>query len=184
MRPHASQRNHWAQLGIYACALLLPPLALGAALYSMLPPPEDEPSPPAAAQAAGRDGPLSSSSMGLSAAAADGQVAAGNRIAPSVNGQLPIIGPPAAGMAQRGDQQATAAPGALQGVPFRVSAAPAVAPAADAQASAAPVPAEGLPAAAAPPKRARRNGPRHQPEQYPLKVFLQRIGILPRDGRG
>ena len=42
MRPNATRRDHWAQLGIGAVALLLPPLALGAALYSMLAPPDGE----------------------------------------------------------------------------------------------------------------------------------------------
>jgi hypothetical protein len=41
MRPNATQRNHWAQVGIGACALLLPPLTLGAALYSMLATPDE-----------------------------------------------------------------------------------------------------------------------------------------------
>jgi hypothetical protein len=33
-----TRRNVWAQLGVSACALLLPPMALGAAVYSLLPP--------------------------------------------------------------------------------------------------------------------------------------------------
>jgi len=40
-RPGATQRNIWAQLAISACALLLPPMALGAAVYSLLPARED-----------------------------------------------------------------------------------------------------------------------------------------------
>jgi len=36
-RSKTTQRNIWAQLGVSACALLLPPMALGAAVYSMLP---------------------------------------------------------------------------------------------------------------------------------------------------
>jgi len=34
---HKTQRNLWAQLSISACVLLLPPMALGAAVFSMLP---------------------------------------------------------------------------------------------------------------------------------------------------
>jgi hypothetical protein len=41
MRLDTTQRSKWAQLRIGACALLLPPLTLGAALFSMLAPPED-----------------------------------------------------------------------------------------------------------------------------------------------
>ncbi len=37
MRSNTTQRNIWAQLSVSACALLLPPMALGAAVYSMLP---------------------------------------------------------------------------------------------------------------------------------------------------
>ena len=36
-----TQRNIWAQLSISACALLLPPIALGAAVFSMLPARDD-----------------------------------------------------------------------------------------------------------------------------------------------
>jgi len=36
MRSNTTERNIWAQLGLSACAVVLPPLALGAALYSML----------------------------------------------------------------------------------------------------------------------------------------------------
>jgi hypothetical protein len=37
MRSNTTQQNIWAQLGVSACALLLPPMALGAAVFSMLP---------------------------------------------------------------------------------------------------------------------------------------------------
>src|SRR6516165_8585516 len=51
MRPNATRRDHWAQLGIGAAALLLPPLALGAAFYSMLAAPDEEVTGPAVVQA-------------------------------------------------------------------------------------------------------------------------------------
>ncbi len=49
MRPNVTQQNPWAQVGIVACALLLPPLALGAALYSMLAAPDEGATHPAGA---------------------------------------------------------------------------------------------------------------------------------------
>jgi len=51
MRPNTTQRNHWAQAGIGACALLVPPLTLGAALYSMLATPDEGTARPDAAVA-------------------------------------------------------------------------------------------------------------------------------------
>ena len=36
MRSNTTERNIWAQLGLSACAVVVPPIALGAALYSML----------------------------------------------------------------------------------------------------------------------------------------------------
>jgi hypothetical protein len=41
MWSHTTQRRHWAHIRIGACALLLPPLTLGAALYSMLTAPDE-----------------------------------------------------------------------------------------------------------------------------------------------
>jgi hypothetical protein len=41
MRANMTQRDNWAQIRIGACALLLPPLTLGAAFYSMLATPEE-----------------------------------------------------------------------------------------------------------------------------------------------
>jgi hypothetical protein len=185
MRPHAPRGNHWVQLGIYACALLLPPLALGAALYSMLTPPDDDASVPAAAQTALRDSlqpthgddPRSSPPIGLPAALADGQVAALSGVLPAANGPS-IVSAPIAAMARSGDQRA--AQGPVQGIPFRVATAPAAEP----RVSAGLVPAEGPPKTAPTPKRPRRNAQLHQQQTFSFKVFLQQIGILPRDGRG
>lgn len=47
-RSRAKQRNIWAQVGVSAAVLLLPPIALGAAVYAMLPAREEAPAPPAA----------------------------------------------------------------------------------------------------------------------------------------
>src|SRR5260370_19335952 len=53
MWSNTTQRRHWAHVRIGACALLLPPLTLGAALYSMLPPPDEGTAgPPVAAAGA------------------------------------------------------------------------------------------------------------------------------------
>ena len=41
MRAYIAQRDKWTQIRIGACALLLPPLTLGAAFYSMLSTPEE-----------------------------------------------------------------------------------------------------------------------------------------------
>ena len=52
MRSNTTQQNIWAQLGVSACALLLPPMALGAAVFSMLPARNDgRPAPSSAAEA-------------------------------------------------------------------------------------------------------------------------------------
>jgi hypothetical protein len=40
-RARAARRNIWTQIGVSACVLLLPPMALGAAVYSMLPSRDD-----------------------------------------------------------------------------------------------------------------------------------------------
>jgi hypothetical protein len=82
MRPNTTQRNHWAQVRIGACALLVPPLTLGAALYSMLATPDDGTAPPAATaarDAAGEPEPLRGT-MQPWAASADPQPAAAQAI--------------------------------------------------------------------------------------------------------
>jgi len=48
MRSNTTQRNIWAQFSVSACAVLLPPIALGAVLYSMLPARDDSAERPAA----------------------------------------------------------------------------------------------------------------------------------------
>lgn len=53
MWSNTTQRKHWAHIRIGACALLLPPLTLGAALYSMLTSPDEGTArPPVAAAGA------------------------------------------------------------------------------------------------------------------------------------
>jgi hypothetical protein len=52
MRSNTTQRSYWAQFSVGACALVLPPLTLGAAFYSMLASPDEgaaRPTPPISA---------------------------------------------------------------------------------------------------------------------------------------
>jgi hypothetical protein len=51
MRSNTTQRKHWAHIRIGAFALLLPPVTLGAALYSMLSTPDEGTARPSAAAA-------------------------------------------------------------------------------------------------------------------------------------
>lgn len=55
MQSNATQRNMWAQLGVSACALLLPAMVLGAAVYSLLPSRDGSAGRPAAGGGAGAD---------------------------------------------------------------------------------------------------------------------------------
>jgi hypothetical protein len=50
-RARAARRNIWTQVGVSACVLLLPPMALGAAVYAMLPARDDGAVRPLAANA-------------------------------------------------------------------------------------------------------------------------------------
>jgi hypothetical protein len=172
MRPHATRRFDWAQLAMGACALLLPPLALGAAFYSMLDDGTTRPSeavlsidPPAA--------PVGLPATGLPAAA----------VSPPV-GQPPAS-LPAEGMARdQASMQGAPVQGApVQGAPVQVVTVPAVAvnpPWSATEGAASLSPAES--AAAPPPRRAISHRPqRQQPQQQqdPVKALLQQIGILP-----
>jgi hypothetical protein len=164
MRPHATRRTDWAQLGIGACALLLPPLALGAALYSMLAP-DDGTTRPAATEAVLSD---------------DGRQPARPADLLATSAVAPIAGPlPARSVAEGRSRLEQASPGA----PVQVPAVPAVAinPPAYAEGAAAPPPTESPPAAAAPRRSIHRNAPRQppQPQQDPLRTWLQQIGLLP-----
>jgi hypothetical protein len=202
MRPNTTQQNHWAQVGIGAGALLLPPLALGAALYSMLAAPEESPphrgggvagSPviaPASQRAAGADEqPPAIQPAKITDAPAESRIA---------------VPAPHAGM-DAGSKSAEEVARIWEQVPVRsmpVQIAPApIAPAAAAAAATAPPPvevespaagrpdAESPPAPSAPPqKRAVHRSAQRQQQQsqqaYPLKNWLQQIGILPRNTRG
>jgi hypothetical protein len=163
MRPLATRRFDWAQLAMVACGLLLPPLALGAALYSMLAPPDDGTTRPAEAEAVlPDDRPPPAAPVGLPATATS----------PPVGGRLPS----SLAAEGRAPDQAPA-----QGAPVvQVITVPAVAvnpPAYATEGAASPFPAES-PAA---PKRPIPHRTQRQPQQQqdPVKALLQQIGILP-----
>ena len=186
MRPHVTSQNTWAHLGIGACALLLPPLALGAALYSMLAAPEEGATRPTAAQA-------NTQAASPDTAAPIAQPAA----AEPVVGQPPV-GKTAADLARVWDQvsgQDGPVPsnqiGSVQVPPAQLNLAP-VNPVTSTQvamppsAAVNPRTAGGAPPAVdSPPtpttsKRANRRHAQRQQEEYPLQNWLQQIGILPR----
>jgi hypothetical protein len=183
MRPNATRRDHWAQLGIGAVALLLPPLALGAALYSMLAPPDEEVKGTAATQTAVQPpAPLTAADVEPAAlrppASQDVEevARAWNRL-----------------LAQGGSAQTAPAPtGSIQTGPVEIVPTPAAAvipPADAATGGVTPPAADSPPVPPAPPKRTvRRQAPR-QPQQdpYPVRTWLQQIGIqigiLPRNAK-
>jgi hypothetical protein len=165
MRPKATTRRfNWVQLGMGAGALLLPPLAIGAALYSMLAPPDEDFTRPAGAQAA---------------------VPPPAAVVPAAGKSTgDVTRPPGRGPVQGG--AAPAAPVQVAPVaPIQITTTAATANSGgDAEGSATPPAAESPPAA---PKRPHRRA-RTQQDPSPLKDWLQQMGIMPRsnakDGRG
>jgi hypothetical protein len=161
MRPKPTTRhNDWIQIGIGAGALLLPPLALGAALYSMLAPPAEDFTRPTVAQAAVPPLATAVSPAGKSTSEMTRPL-----------GHAPVQG-----------ASASAAP-----VQVAVTTAAGVNPSGEADGTAVALP----PAAENPPASPKRTVHRHarpQQDTFPLKNWLQQIGILPRntskDGRG
>jgi hypothetical protein len=157
MRPHKPRRNHWVQLGIGAAALLLPPLALGAAFYSMLAGPDEDRARPAQAAA---------------------QPAAA--VAPQPSAYQPQVGK-AADDAARPMEQGIPAPGA----PVQVAMTPGANPPVDVEGNASvPPAAENPPASAVPPKRPGTRRARQSQDPFPLKNWLQQIGNLLRNPHG
>jgi hypothetical protein len=167
MRPNVTRRNKWAELGIGACALLLPMLALGAAFYSMLATPDEGDAPsPAGAQAATQ------------------------AASPDMPGPMALIGQPAVGksaedVARKWDRVS------VQGGSVQVNSGPvtpvqvAAPPVAAVVPPGAATPAADSPSAAAAPKRPIRRHAQRQQEAFPLKSWLQEFGvefgILPRN---
>jgi hypothetical protein len=206
MRPNVTQQNPWAQFGIAACALVLPPLALGAALYSMLAAPEDGGTRPAGApvttQPALPDtpGPAALNTeppkVGAVVEPVVGQSAEEvarkwNQIL--VQGTPGQVGPGQVTSGQVTSGQANSGqitPGQVnldqlnsgQVNPVQVTSAQAAA-GNPRTAAGTPAPAEG-PLASPAPKRANRRHSRQQQEEYPLQNWLQQMGILPRNSSG
>jgi hypothetical protein len=172
MRPNATRRDHWAQLGIGAAALLLPPLALGAAFYSMLAPPDEEVTGAAAAQTMAQP-PTLPAATGVEPAALQSSAGQGvEEIARAWNrllaeGSSAQTVPAPTGPIQTGSVEVAPTPGA------------AVVPLAD-TGGVMPPAADSPPA---PPKRTvHRQAPRPpQQDPYPVRTWLQQIGILPRN---
>lgn len=161
MRPNENWRDTWGQIGIGACALLLPPLALGVAFYSML-----DDIGPGGAQAGAR---VADTSRPAATVARSATVAAG---APGGHARS---GRSVEHEARRPDRGGPAKTAPLPVPPVQITRIT-TRPAAAAKA------AEG----SAPPARKRvvRRRTQRQPQQEPfsLKNWLQQIGILPRDG--
>lgn len=173
MRPNATRRDHWGQVSIGAAALLLPPLALGAAFYSMLASPDEQVKGPAAVQTAA---PTVAAAEPAALQPPLGQHA---EDAARAWDRLPAQG----GVAQTGAAQT--GPISPTTPVHQVAATPAAAvnPPADAAAGGVTPPAADNPPA--PPKRtSHRQAPRQpQQDQYPLRTWLQQIGILPRNAK-
>jgi hypothetical protein len=174
MRPNSSRliatrrnttRSNWVQLGIGAGVLLLPPLALGAAFYAMLGPPDGGTADTAAVQtqAAVPDEPRHTAPAMIAAAPA-------------------VTEPPGKSAADNAqDDRGPARAGPLQVAV--TPAAPGGAAATPAAAGAAVTPAADPPPAA--PKRPAHHHAASRPQQqdpFPLRSWLQDIGLLARDG--
>jgi hypothetical protein len=155
MRPRATRQTDWTQLGMGACALVLPPLALGAALYSMLEPADGD-----VMRSGGADAVLPDHAQpaqtGLPMTAAGGPAGGGQQIrdtSASVQGRAP------AQVLTRN---------------VSVPAAPANAPV---YASIEGASSQSPPPAAAASRRSIRNAKR-QPQRDVITTWLQQIGLL------
>jgi hypothetical protein len=209
MRAYIGQRDNWAQIRVGICALLLPPLILGAAFYSMLAT-QDE-------GAARHPGAAAKAEVVRSELVRDRSAEEMARASDSV--PVPVTVMPAAGVnpPSPGEMDAAQGPPAVQPswpAPAEASTAllpralipagkvpPQTPPRTITQASAAQAPSaadpaagEGPPAASAAPasmthKHARSEAPasrrnaQHR-QEFSLKNWLQQLGVLPRNARG
>jgi hypothetical protein len=176
MRPKATRQDNWAQLGIGAAALLLPPLALGAAFYSMLAEPDEVVTRPAAVQAVAPP----------PAAAADQAVAlpaAAPAALPATVGADAAFQPSAGTLTEGAPQKPQRRPVQGSRVQIATVAAPAAAirPPADVEGSATAAETPLAPAAA--PKRPAHRRRQPQEDPFPVRTWLQELGILPRNGK-
>jgi hypothetical protein len=168
MRPRATRQTDWAQLGIGACVLVLSPLALGAALYSMLEPADRDVMRSGGTDAVLPDNAQPAPQTGLPVTAAGGPVEGARQfpgLSASAEGRAPVevvtrsISVPAAPM-------------------------PAVAANPPAYAATEGAATQSPPVSAAAPKRSIRRNAQRQAQQQPqqqdvIKTWLQQIGLLP-----
>ncbi len=191
MRANIARRDNWAQIRIGACALLLPPLTLGAAFYSMLAAPDEgaarppgtaaktevvrpelrrearavgpDPQPEALSMIANPDQPAPEPGVSASwPAPAEASRALLPRALVPPGQAFPQVPPPAAQTPAAHPPSAAAAPPSADG--------PAAPPAARKHA-------RGETAAA------RRNAQRNE-HAFSFKDWLQQLGIVPRNTRG
>jgi hypothetical protein len=166
MRLKATWQDNWVQLGMGAAALLLPPLALGVAFYSMLAEPDEVVTRPAAAQAVAPP-PAAAAAPPAAFQQSAGKLTEG---APQKPERFPGQGSP------------------VQAAPVQiatVATAPAatISPPADAEASVTPPVPESSPAPAAAKRPVHRRRQQPQQDPFPVRTWLQEIGILPRNGK-
>jgi len=181
MRANVARRDNWAQIRIGACALLLPPLMLGAAFYSMLTAPDEGAARPpgAAAKAQVRPG-LLRDTMPARAVREDRQPAAqtGQTIADQPAPEQGVAAWPAPAEASMALLPRTLAPPgkALPEAPPTAAQAPA----ARAQGSAASPPAARKHARGEAPRRAAQRSQ----QGTSWKDWFEQLGIVPRNTRG
>jgi hypothetical protein len=175
MRPKATRQGNWVQLWIGAAALLLPPLALGAAFYSMLAEPDEVVTRPAAAQAV--------APAAAPPVAPPGMVGADAALQPST-GKLTEGAPPKRERLPVQGSRVQAAP--IQATTVATAPPATISPPADVEGLATPPAAESPPASAVAPKRPVHRR-RQSQDPYPVRTWLQEIGqeigILPRNGK-
>jgi len=193
MRANIARRDNWAQIRIGACALLLPPLMLGAALYSMLTTPDEGAARPAGAAAKAqlvRPGLLRDALPARAVWEEDPQPAAQGQATANPDQPAPEQGvaarpaPAEASMALLPRPLAPPGKGSPE-VPSTAARAPA------AHAPSAPVLPSAQGSAAAPPaahrhargEAARRNAQQSQ-HATSWRDWFEQLGIVPRNTRG
>jgi hypothetical protein len=166
MRPKATLRNNWVQLGIGAAALLLPPLALGAAFYSMLAEPDEVVTNPGVARVAAPS-PPPPLPVALPA---------------TVGAEPPAFQPPALKRTEgvvRVPESLPGPGGPAQAAPVQVAGTQAATSGqpADTEGGAMPPAADTPPTPAAPKRNAHRRASRPQQDPYPVRTWLREMGI-------
>jgi hypothetical protein len=213
MRANIARRDNWAQIRVGACALLLPPLTLGAAFYSILATPDEGAARPPGTAAKTQVVRPELLRTPARAVGADPQPAAG-ATRPIATPDQPTPERGISAVADMAQADSGAPLGKLDGSPpgtrFAEPSWPASAQASTAllpralappgTASTAQIPAARAPSAAAPPSTepaasparkhargdtaaARRSAQRSE-RVFSFKDWLQQIGIVPRDTRG